>query len=105
MMLKYNALAARDARGIFFRGFAGEVTFLNFVPTGVKCLFPVENFILVHPKQISVVSKYEKKRKKKKSFAHFHTFPYLFSIFHLPLYNFSLFCSPFSLLSLPLFSQ
>ena len=41
----------------------------NFPP---NCFFPVEISILVHPKQISVVSK---SGGKKKSSAHFHTFP------------------------------
>ena len=37
--------------------------------------FPIEISILAHPKQISVVSKSDKKKKKKKSYAYFHTLP------------------------------
>ena len=43
----------------------GKVIFSDFFH-GVKCLFLVENSILVDPKQILVVLKSEKSKKKKK---------------------------------------
>ena len=68
-------------RGIFFRG--GKVIFPDFFPS-LKSFFPVENSILVDPKQISVVLKSEtKEEEKKKSSPHFVTFPP--SIFNFPL--------------------
>ena len=82
------------ARGIFFR--EGKVTFPNF-------FYPLEISILVHPKQISAISKGDKKKKKKKVLC---SFSYL-SPFHLnfppPLYNFPSFPLHFHF-SLPLFS-
>ena len=55
----------------------------------IKCFFPVQISILVDPKQISVVSKNEKLRKK----CHLLIFllfplPVQFKFFHLPLCNF-----------------
>ena len=47
-----------------FHGGGGKVTFPDFFPI-VKCFSPVEIYILVHPKQNSVVSKNKNKQKKK----------------------------------------
>ena len=49
-------------------------------------------FHLIHPKQISVVSKSD----KKKSSAHFYIFSLPFYVFLLPFYNFFLLFSSFS---------
>ena len=45
---------------------AGQSHSSRLFPSGVKRFFPVEISILVHPKQISVVSKCEKKKERKK---------------------------------------
>ena len=52
----------RGIRGIFSEG---QSNFSDFFPN-MKCFFPVENSILVDPKQASVVLKNESKKKKKK---------------------------------------
>ena len=57
--------------------------------------FPVEIFILGHPKQISVVSKSDKQKKKKVLAAHFHTFPILFKFSSSPFTTSLLFLSIF----------
>ena len=52
-----QVLFVRGVTGKFFWG--GRVIFPDFFP-GVKCFFPVENSILVDPKQILVVLKSDK---------------------------------------------
>ena len=101
----HNKLGLRGVIGKFFWG--GRVIFPDFFP-GMKCFFPVENFHFVDPKQIWVVWKSEKQKKKKKRFSphffnfsttfhlQFSTFPFtiffLFSIFTLfPLFLASFF--------------
>ena len=63
--------------------------------------FPSKISLLVDTKQISVVSKSEKQKKKTKQ-NKTKLFSHLFSIFHLPFYNFLLLFSigPFSCVSL-----
>ena len=81
--------------------------FLIFFPS-VKCFFPVEIFILVHPKQIiSVVSKSDKQKRKKEkkcSFSYLCPFHVKFSSSPFTFSLLFLFFSLFSLASLPLFS-
>ena len=72
---QYLDPSSRDVRGIFFR--RGKATFPYFFPWHEMLFFffKVEISILVDPKQISVVSKSDKQKKKKGgSSAHFRTF-------------------------------
>ena len=66
----------------------GEVRKVSHFPS-----FPLEISILVHHK-----FQWFKKRKKLRSSAHFHNFPFFLSIFFLPLFSLSSHSLPFFLL-------
>ena len=80
---------------MFFKG--GKVTFPNFFPS-VKCFFPSRNFHFGTPKQISMVSKNDRQKKKRPlliyipSLFHFQfsSSPFTISLLFLSIFPFSL---------------
>ena len=94
------AHSVNGVRAKFFRG--GKVTLLIF-PVSAKCFSLVENFHFGRPKtNFNCSKKWKAKKKKKKlSSTHFHTFSHPFFIFHLPFYNFPPVVLHFACLSFP----